>query len=84
MINLLLYQISTYIYIYNIYIYIYILDIYDIYNIYKCIYIYIYIYQKQDKIDGIAFCGGAHIYQGSGKLILNLTGSESPPTSVKI
>ena len=31
------------------------------------------------KIDGIAFRGGAHTQQGSRKLILNLTGSESHP-----
>ena len=31
------------------------------------------------KIDGIAFRGGAHTQQGSRKLILNLTGSESYP-----
>ena len=31
------------------------------------------------KIDGIASCGGAHTQQGSRKLILNLTGSESHP-----
>ena len=29
--------------------------------------------------DGIAFRGGAHTQQGSRKLILNLTGSESHP-----
>ena len=31
------------------------------------------------KIDGIAFRGGEHTQQGSRKLILNLTGSESHP-----
>ena len=31
------------------------------------------------KIDGIAFRGGAHTQQGSRKLNLNLTGSESHP-----
>ena len=31
------------------------------------------------KIDGIAFRCGAHTQQGSRKLILNLTGSESHP-----
>ena len=31
------------------------------------------------QIDGIAFRGGAHTQQGSRKLILNLTGSESQP-----
>ena len=30
-------------------------------------------------IDGIRFRGGAHAQQGSRKLILNLTGSESHP-----
>ena len=30
-------------------------------------------------IDGIGFRGGAHTQQGSRKLILNLTGSESHP-----
>ena len=31
------------------------------------------------KIDGIAFPGEVHTQQGSRKLILNLTGSESHP-----
>ena len=31
------------------------------------------------KTDGIAFHGGVHTQQGSRKLILNLTGSESNP-----
>ena len=31
------------------------------------------------KTDGITFRGGAHTQQGSGKLILNLTGSEPHP-----
>ena len=34
---------------------------------------------NMSKIDGIAFRGGAHIQQGSRKLILNLTGRESHP-----
>ena len=34
---------------------------------------------KTSKTDGIAFRGGAHTHQGSRKLILNLTGSESHP-----
>ena len=34
---------------------------------------------NMSKIDGIAFRGGAHTQQGSRKLILNLTGSESHP-----
>ena len=38
--------------------------------------------QIQAKIDGIAFHSGAHTQQGSRKLILNLTGSESPPAIV--
>ena len=44
----------------------------------------IYIYKNglqtnTSKIDDIAFRGGAHTQQGSRKLNLNLTGSESHP-----
>ena len=37
------------------------------------------LYRNTSKIDGIAFCGGAHTQQGSRKLILNPTRSESHP-----
>ena len=37
--------------------------------------------QNTSKIDGITFCAGAHIWQGSRRLILNLTWSDLP-TSV--